>query len=106
MAADIALNPVLADLEEDPKDYRWCMYAKTVSGDLQGIGGLETLYEERYVRTVDQSPIWTSGIDDYDSHPVATVAGEVVSEAALRWHETRPRRGAMATVLMRHASPQ
>lgn len=32
MAAYIDLNPVRAELVDDPKDYRWCGYAEAVSG--------------------------------------------------------------------------
>jgi RHS repeat-associated protein len=61
-------------------------------GGLQGIGGLEAVYEQRALGTVAQAPSWTGVIDDYYGHiiaTVATVAGEVVSEAALKYHETK-----------------
>jgi RHS repeat-associated protein len=58
-------------------------------GGLQGIGGLEAVYEEHAVGTVAQAPSWTGVIDDYYGHIVATVAGEVVSETALSYHETK-----------------
>jgi RHS repeat-associated protein len=58
-------------------------------GGLQGIGGLEAVYEERAVGTVAQAPSWTGVIDDYYGHIIATVAGEVVNETTLRYHETK-----------------
>lgn len=40
MAAYIDLNPVRADLAEDPKDYRWCGYAEAVAGSKRARRGL------------------------------------------------------------------
>ena len=40
MAAYIDLNPVRADLVEDPKDYRWCGYAEAVAGSKRARRGL------------------------------------------------------------------
>ena len=40
MAAYIDLNPVRANLVEDPKDYRWCGYAETLAGRRRAKEGL------------------------------------------------------------------
>jgi len=45
MAAYIDLNPVRADLVDDPKDYRWSGYGEAVAGGGRARLGLERLYE-------------------------------------------------------------
>ena len=40
MAAYIDLNPVRAQLVEEPEDYRWCGYAEALSGDKEARQGL------------------------------------------------------------------
>jgi putative transposase len=40
MAAYIDLNPVRAELVEDPKDYRWCGYAAAMGGGAAARAGL------------------------------------------------------------------
>ncbi|TVP78860.1 MAG: transposase, partial [Puniceicoccaceae bacterium] len=44
MAAYIDLNPVRADLVEDPKDYRWCGYAEAVAGNQKAQQGLGIIW--------------------------------------------------------------
>ena len=47
MAAYIELNPVRAQLVEDPKDYRWCSYAEAVAGKKRAREGIQrVLFEE------------------------------------------------------------
>ena len=36
MAAYIDLNPVIAGMVSDPKDYKWCGYASAVAGSREG----------------------------------------------------------------------
>ena len=43
MAAYIDLNPVRANLVEDPKDYRWCGYAEAVGGRRRAKAGLRVV---------------------------------------------------------------
>ncbi len=43
MAAYIDLNPVRADLVEDPKDYRWCGYAEAMAGKRRAKEGLRVV---------------------------------------------------------------
>ncbi len=43
MAAYIDLNPVRAGIVEDPKDYRWCGYAESVSGSRRAQRGLRAV---------------------------------------------------------------
>ena len=46
IAAYINLNPVRAELVEDPKDYRWCGYAEAVGGSKQARRGLCRVMEK------------------------------------------------------------
>ena len=43
MAAYIDLNPVRANLVEDPKDYRWCGYGEALAGRRRAKEGLRTV---------------------------------------------------------------
>ena len=44
MAAYIDLNPVRADIVEDPKDYRFCGYAEAVVGEKIARRGLAFIW--------------------------------------------------------------
>lgn len=46
VAAYIDLNPVRANLVDDPKDYRFCGYAEAVAGNSSAQGGLSQLFDE------------------------------------------------------------
>lgn len=48
MAAYIDLNPVRANLAEDPKDYRFCSYAEAVSGSEDAISAIKFLVAGLY----------------------------------------------------------
>jgi len=45
VAAYIDLNPLRANLVEDPKDYRWCGYAEALAGNAVAIAGYVNLYQ-------------------------------------------------------------
>ena len=47
MAAYIDLNPIRANLVEDPKDYRYCGYAEGVAGNQQAREGLLAIWADR-----------------------------------------------------------
>lgn len=48
MAAYIDLNPVRANLVEDPKDYGWSSYGAAMSGDRESLEGLAEVGEARH----------------------------------------------------------
>ena len=44
VAAYIDLNPVRAGMDEDPKDYSWCGYARAVVGEKDCVKGITSLW--------------------------------------------------------------
>lgn len=44
VAAYIDLNPVRAEIVDDPKDYRWCAYAASLAGHAVARSGIEGLF--------------------------------------------------------------
>jgi REP element-mobilizing transposase RayT len=57
MAAYIDLNPVRADLVEDPKDYRFCGYAEAVAGNKQANDGLRMIWVDQKGKTMRNAGI-------------------------------------------------
>jgi hypothetical protein len=64
MAAYIDLNPVRANLVDDPKDYRWCGYSQAMAGDEKALDGLRTVVAAAR-RVSEESVPWAEVLPEY-----------------------------------------
>lgn len=89
MAAYIDLNPVRAGLVEDPKDYRWSVYAEAVSGSRRAQRGLSKVtakpvdgWEQAGGAEAYRCLLYSSGIEIKDAQNEAVVRQGVTAEEA------------------------